>query len=77
MLEPVMDIFDLKNKPNKDIKNPSIRIPLARPNHLRMPAPVSHPTVYELLNLSDADLRFPFASTSRPAFPRPKAGMFT
>jgi hypothetical protein len=30
MLDPVTDIFDLKNKPNKDIKNPSIRIPLAK-----------------------------------------------
>ena len=46
-------------------------------NSLEDASPVSHPTVYELLNLSDADLRFPFASTSRPAFPRPKAGMFT
>jgi hypothetical protein len=32
-LEPPTDIFDLKSNPKKERKNPSMRIPLAKPNH--------------------------------------------
>jgi len=32
-LEPPTDIFDLKSNPKKERKKPSMRIPLAKPNH--------------------------------------------